>query len=94
MNACVLAARRCSQYIERKRVLVQTCHLAHLSVGRSVGQSVCLSVRGMYCRKTADWIWMVSGVGRGMGVLDRRRRRDSCGGKYVTSHLMNGDFVV
>jgi len=28
----------------------------------------------VYCDKTADWIWMpfgaVSGVGRGMGVLD------------------------
>ena len=38
--------------------------------------SVCLSlfVHKLYCDKTADWIQMpfgmVSGVGRGMGVLD------------------------
>jgi len=35
--------------------------------------SVCLSIRKVYCGKTADWIWMpfgmVSGVGRGMGEL-------------------------
>jgi len=33
-----------------------------------------LSVREVYCGKTAEWIrmsfGMVSGVGRGMGVLD------------------------
>ena len=36
--------------------------------------SVSLSVRKVYCGKTAELIqmpfWMVSGVGRGMGVLD------------------------
>jgi len=36
--------------------------------------SVCLSVRRVYYGKTADWIRIpfrvVSGVGRGMGVLD------------------------
>ena len=35
--------------------------------------SVCLSVRKVFCGKTADWIrmpfGMVSGVGRGMGVV-------------------------
>jgi len=35
---------------------------------------VCLCVRKVYWGKTADWIWMpfgvVSGVGRGIGVLD------------------------
>jgi len=45
-----------------------SCRLAYLSV------CVCLSVRKVYCGKTADWIWMpfvmVSGVSRGMGVLD------------------------
>jgi len=55
------------------------------SVGRSVCLSVCLSVRKVYCDKTADWIrmpfGMVSGVGRWLGVLDgdgggdRRRGR-------------------
>jgi len=45
-----------------------------LSVGRSVGRSVCVCVRKVYCGKTADWIrmpfGMVSGVGRGTGILD------------------------
>jgi len=40
----------------------------------SVCLLVCRSVRKVYCGKTADWIQMpfgmVSGVGRGMGVLD------------------------
>ena len=40
----------------------------------SVGLCVCVSVRKVYCGKTADWIrmpfGMVNGVGRGMGVLD------------------------
>jgi len=35
---------------------------------------VCLSVQKVYCGKTADWILMpfglLSGVSRGMGVLD------------------------
>ena len=48
------------QSIERKRVLVQTCRQSHLSVGLS----------GVYCGKTADWMWVISGVGRGMGVFD------------------------
>ena len=52
--------------IKRKQVLVQTCSQSHLSVGRSD--------RSVYCDKTADWIWMpfrvMSGLGRGMGVLD------------------------
>jgi len=43
-----------------------------LCVCRSV--SVCVSVWWVICGKMADWIWMpfgvVSGVGRGMGVLD------------------------
>jgi len=44
------------------------------SVCRSVGLSVRLSVRKLYCGKTADWIrvlfGMVSGVGWGISVLD------------------------
>ena len=47
--------------------------LRGLSPRLSVSQSACLSVRKVYCGKTADWIQMpfrvVSGVGRGMGVL-------------------------
>jgi len=42
------------------------------SVGMSVGLSVC--VQKVHYGKMADWIWMpfgmVSGVGRGMSVLD------------------------
>jgi len=44
------------------------------SVGRSVCLLVCVSVRKMYCGKMDDWIQMpfgmVSGVGRGMRILD------------------------
>jgi len=48
----------------------------------------------VYCGKTADWIWIpfgvVSGVGRGMGILDmggdRRRGRGIFGGKCEASH--------
>ena len=44
------------------------------SPGPSVGLSVGLSDRKVYCGKMADWIQMpfgvVSGVSRGMGVLD------------------------
>jgi len=52
----------------------------HLSVCRLVGQSVWLD--GVYCAKTAHWIWMafgvMSGVDRGMGVVDGSgdRRRE------------------
>jgi len=57
---------------------------------KSVGQSV----RKVYCGKTADWIWMpfavVSGVSRGMGVLDgggdHQRGRNSFGSKGGASH--------
>jgi len=60
----------------------------------SPGQSVCRSVRKMYCGETADWIQMpfrvVSVVGLGMGVLDfggdRRRGRSSFGGEFGASH--------
>jgi len=52
--------------MERKRVLVQACHLAHLFV--------CRSVWWVNCGETAYWIWMpfgmVSEVGRGTDVLD------------------------
>jgi len=48
----------------------------------------------VYCGKTADCIWMpfemVSGVGRGLGVLggggDRQRGRSSFGGKRGAAH--------
>ena len=44
------------------------------SVGLCVCVCLCLSIPKAYCGKTADWIWMpfmmVSGVGRGMGVLN------------------------
>jgi len=64
--------------------MLRTCRLAHLSVG--------LSIRRVYCGKTADLIRMpfgvVRGVGRGMGVLDRgsdrQRERGSFGGEFGT----------
>ena len=50
--------------------MLQTCRLAYLCVCLCV----CLSVQKVYCGKTAERIRMpfevVSGVGRGMGVLD------------------------
>jgi len=64
--------------------MLQTCRLAHLCVGLCV----CLSVRKVYCGKTAERIRkpfeVVSWVGRGMGVLDggddHRRGKGSFGG--------------
>ena len=75
---------------ERKQLMLRACHLAHLSVGLSV----CLSVRKVYCGKTADWIRMpsevVCGVGGDMGVLDgvgdRRMESGSFGGEFWASH--------
>jgi len=70
--------------IERKR-----------SWNRVVAYPVCRSVSPeVYCGKTGDWIRMpfpvVSGVGRGMGVLDkggdRRRGRGSSVGEFGTSN--------
>jgi len=52
----------------------QSAHITDLSPSPSVYLSVCLSVRKGYYGKTADMIRMpfgvVSGVGRGMDVLD------------------------
>jgi len=67
--------------------MVQVSCLDHLSVGRSGGLSVCLSVRKVYCGKTAEQIRMpfglVSEVGRVMGVFDvggdRRREGTALG---------------
>ena len=63
---------------------------------QSVCQSVCPEsvLRKMYCGKTADWnqmpFGMVSGVDRGMGVLDgnvdRWRGRGSFGAEFGVSH--------
>jgi len=60
-------------YYQRVALYQHSERIAHgacLSSTPSVG----LSVRKVYCSKTADWIripfGMVSGVGRGMGVLD------------------------
>jgi len=58
--------------------MLRTCCLDHLSIC----VCVCLSVRKVYCGKTAERIRMpfgvVNGVGRGMGVLDAGgdRRRE------------------
>jgi len=63
---------------------------------------LCLSVRKVYCGQTADWIrmpfGMMSGVGRGMGVLDggsdRLRERGSFGGEFGASHCNQWEFVA
>ena len=81
---------------ERKRVLEQSCRLARLSACRSV----CRYLQWVICGKTADWIWVqfvvVSGISRGTGVLygdgDRRRKRDSFGGKCGESHCNQWEF--
>jgi len=57
--------------INRKRLNYLTDLSSSPTVGLCVGRSVGLSVRKVYCDgNTAKWIEMVSGVGRGMGVLD------------------------
>jgi len=51
-------------------LMLLNCRLSHLLVGLCVG----LYAWKVYCGKMADCIrksfWKVSGVGRGMGVLD------------------------
>jgi len=55
---------------------------------------VCLSVQKVYCGKMADWIrmlfGMVSGVGQGMGVLDRC----PCGWRCTLPKLLWGGLVT
>jgi len=90
----LLAAALSINAVERKQVLLQVCHPCHLSV--------CLSDWEVYCGKMADWIWIqfgvVSGVGRGMGVLDgggdHRRGRGSFGVNVGHPIVTNGDFVA
>jgi len=64
--------------------------------------SVCLCVRKLYCGKTAEWIRMpfgeVSGVSRGMGVLDgsgdRRREGAVLGVNLGRPIVTNGAFAT
>jgi len=69
-----LARRSLSIFNRAQALLELSCRLCHLSVCLSV----CRSIRKVYCGQTADWIRMpfgvVSEVGRGMGVLDDRRK--------------------
>ena len=93
IHSFILLARR--SLSERKRscygpITQPICR----SVCRSVCLSVGLSVLKVYCGKTAEWIripfGVVSGVGRGMGVLDRvsRAPRGKRGfGNFVSSLL-------
>ena len=77
-----------------KWLMLRNIRLDHLSVD--------LSVRKVYCGKTADWIRMpfgvVSGVGRGMGVSDeggdRRRGKGSVGVNLGHPIVTNGAFVA
>jgi len=69
----LLLARRLYQYSEHKRKRYRP-DVAYRLSNLSVCRSVCVCVQKVQCGKTADWIRMplamVSGVGRGMGVLD------------------------
>jgi len=64
--------------------------------------SICLSVRKVYYGKTADWIRMrfgvVSGVGRGTGVLDgsgdRQREWAVLGVNLERLIVTSGDFAA
>ena len=76
--------------------------LSYLSPMPSVGLSlVGQSVRWVSCGKMADWIWMpfgvVSGVGRGMDVLDGSgdwsKGRGTFGVNVWRSIVTNGNFV-
>jgi len=93
-------ARYCSlgvahyQYNTAQALLVHNSRLSNLSV--------CLSVRKVYCGKTADCIRMplgvVSGIGRGTGVLDGGgdRQRDGAvlGVNFKRPIATNGDGDV
>jgi len=76
--------------IVSEALMLRTCRLAHVSVCLCV----CLSVWKVYCGKRAERIQMpfemVSGVGRGMGVLDeggdRRRGTAVLEGEFGASH--------
>jgi len=53
-------------------------------------RSVCVYVWKMYCGKVADWIGVVSGVSRGMGVLDGVH----VGGDTFFPNYFGEDFVI
>jgi len=81
--------------IKRKRLILLTCRLDHLSV------YVCLSVRKVYCDKTVDWIQMpfgmVSGVGRGIGASDGAviaEGKGQFGVNFGHPTVTNGDFAT
>jgi len=95
-RTCSATCGQCESTITRYLLLARRSLLAYSSersdhvsgpVGRLTHLLVCRSVREVYCGKTADCIrmplGMVSGVGRGMGVLDgggdRRRGSGSFG---------------
>jgi len=79
-------------------VFLLTCRLARLFVC----VCVCVSVRKVYCGKTADWIQMpfgvVSGVSRGMGVLGEMVIVEGEGAvlgvNWRRPIVTNGDFVA
>jgi len=66
--------------IVSRALMLRNIRLDHHNL--SVSRLVCLSVRKVYYGKTANWIQIsfgvVSGVGQGIGVLDRGhyRRRE------------------
>jgi len=94
----LLAASLYRAYVDFHTDLLPNANPMCWSVCRSVGWSV----RRVYCGKTADWIWMpfrvMSGVSRGMGVLDRDgdRQRVRCSFGVNVGHpiVTNGDCGV
>jgi len=66
-STTVIFSRVASHYIQRKRILIQTCRLVHLSVSLCGGCTVAKRLIGSGCR--LEW-WMGSVEGW-MGVLDR-----------------------
>jgi len=49
-------------------LILQTCHLAHLSICVYVCWSVCRSVQKVYCGKMAEWIRMPFGMVSGVCI--------------------------
>ena len=90
-----LVAPSRSDMPHHKRVLVQACRLSYLSVCLSICLVSELWKNGWLIRITFG---VVSGVSRGMGVLDRggdhRRGRSSFGVNVGHSIVTNEDFVA
>jgi len=87
VGVVVVVSTSLSISIASGSLMLQNIHLDHLSISWS-------DVRKVYCGKMAHWIQMpfgmVSGVGRGMGVLDGvvviKGEAAFFGGEFEASH--------